>query len=202
MLLNRAPKFGNDDDRADKWAYELMGYIGSTYHRDFKNSRYGKGPIPGTYAFSQSSVTGNVPFGKFVGATPDGRLAGTPLNNGISPSNGAEQNGLTATINSVSKMPSIWFQKGAIFNVRLTPDTLLTEQGRQRVLSLIKVLFRNYQYHIQFNVLGTETLREAQAHPEEYRDLMVRVAGYSAFYTPLSRELQEDIIKRMAFEVS
>lgn len=202
MLLNRAPKFGNDDDRADKWAYELMDYIGSTYHRDFKNSRYGKGPIPGTYAFSQSSVTGNVPFGKFVGATPDGRLAGTPLNNGISPSNGAEQNGLTATINSVSKMPSIWFQKGAIFNVRLTPDTLLTEQGRQRVLSLIKVLFRNYQYHIQFNVLGTETLREAQAHPEEYRDLMVRVAGYSAFYTPLSRELQEDIIKRMAFEVS
>jgi formate C-acetyltransferase len=129
-------------------------------------------------------------------------LAGTPLNNGISPSNGAEQNGPTATINSVSKMPSIWFQKGAIFNVRLTPDTLLTEQGRQRVLSLIKVLFRNYQYHIQFNVLGTETLREAQAHPEEYRDLMVRVAGYSAFYTPLSRELQEDIIKRMAFEVS
>jgi len=201
MLLNKTPKYGNDNNRADKWAYNVMDYIGSTYHKDFKNSRYGKGPIPGTYAYSQSSVTGNVPFGSFVGATPNGRQNGEPLNNGISPSNGAEQNGPTATINSVAKLPSIWFQKGAIFNVRLNPDILQTPAGKKRVLSLIKTLFNNDQYHIQFNVVGSQTLRDAREHPENYRDLMVRVAGYSAFFTPLNEELQEDIIKRMEFEL-
>lgn len=199
MLLNKTPKFGNDNDKADRWTVLINDFMGSTYHHEFKNSRYGKGPIPGTYALSQSSVTGNVAFGNAVGATPDGRQAQKPLNNGVSPATGAERNGLVATINSVSKLPSIWFQKGAIFNVRLSPNILKSKVGKERVTGIIETLFNNNQYHIQFNVIGNETLKDAQEKPEDYRNLMVRVAGYSAFFTPLNKELQDDIIKRMEF---
>lgn len=200
ILQNKCPKFGNDIDKVDRWVVELNDYMGSSYHNDFKNSRYGEGPVPATYALSQSSVTGNVAFGSSVGALPDGRKAGSPLNNGISPTTGAERNGIIATFNSVSKLPSIWFQKGAIFNARLTPDTLQTEAGKKRISGLIKTLFENKQYHVQFNVVGSDTLRKAQEKPENYKDLMVRVAGYSAFFAPLNEELQEDIIKRTEFE--
>jgi pyruvate-formate lyase len=199
LLLNRAPKFGNDDDRADNWAVAVTDYVGSTYQKEFVNSRYGQGPKIGTYSYCQSSVTANVAMGKLVGALPDGRKAGEPLNNGISPATGAERNGATACINSVSKLPSIWFSRGAIFNMRLAPDLLKTPEGRKRTAGLVKTLFENNQYHVQFNVVGTDTLRDAQAHPEKYRDLMVRVAGYSAFFAPLNRELQEDIIRRAEF---
>jgi formate C-acetyltransferase len=198
-LLNRAPKFGNDDDRADKWSVALTDFIGSTYQKEFVNSRHGQGPKIGTYSYCQSSVTANVAMGKLVGALPDGRRAGEPLNNGVSPASGAERHGATACINSVSKLPSIWFSRGAIFNMRLSPETLKTREGRTRANALIRTLFENNQYHVQFNVVGTETLRDAQAHPEKYRDLMVRVAGYSAFFAPLNAELQEDIIRRVAF---
>jgi len=200
LLWNKGPKFGNDNEKADKWTVEIVDFLGSTYQNEFKSSRYGKGPIPSTYALSQSSVTGNVAFGNYVGATPDGRESEKPLNNGVSPSTGAERNGIVATINSISKLPSIWFQKGAIFNARLTPAHLKSEDGKNRVNGLVKTLFKNNQYHIQFNVVGSETLREAQKHPEKYQDLMVRVAGYSAYFTPLSQELQEDIIERVEFE--
>lgn len=200
MLWNKVSKFGNDDDKVDKWSVAVTDYIGSTYLKDFKNSRYGKGPIPAAYSYCQSSVTANVAMGNNVGATPDGRKAGKPLNNGVSPSTGVERNGITAVINSAGKLPSIWFSRGAIFNVRLTPETLQSPEGRKRVSGLIKTLFENYQYHIQFNVVGTDTLRDAQEHPENYKDLMVRVAGYSAFFAPLNSELQEDIIKRIALD--
>lgn len=200
MLNNRTPKFGNDDDRADKWAVELTDYLGSTYQKDYKNSRYGKGPTPCCFCFSQSSVTGNVAFGQLIGATPDGRKAGTPVNNGISPATGAEKNGLTANINSGSKMPSIWFQTGAIFNVRIAPDALDTQPGRDRISSVVRNYFEHYQYHIQFNVHSTETLRDAQVNPENHKDLIVRIAGYSAFFTPLNEVLQQDIIDRAELE--
>ncbi len=202
MLVNKAPKFGNDDDRADKWTVALTDYIGSTYQKEFKNSRYGKGPVPACFAYCQSSVTANVAMGQVVGALPNGRRAGEPLNNGVSPATGAEKNGPTATINSVGKLPSIWFSRGAIFNLRLSPDTLLTQAGRDRVTALVQTLFEKNQYHIQFNVVGTDTLRAAQERPEEYRDLLVRVAGYSAFFAPLNRELQEDIIRRTEFDMA
>lgn len=201
ILLNRAPKFGNDIDDADKWSQAIAEYIGSTYQKDFRNSRYGKGPTPSCYAYSQSPVTGNIAFGSFIGATPDGRKSGAPVNNGISPSNGAEKSGPTAAVNSVGKMPSIWFQKGAIFNMRLLPGSLLTAGGRQRVTALIKTLFLKYGLHVQFNVVGSETLRDAQTHPENYQDLMVRVSGYSALFTPLDRKVQEDVIQRVEFEL-
>jgi pyruvate formate-lyase/glycerol dehydratase family glycyl radical enzyme len=199
LLLNRAPKFGNDDDRADKWTVAVTDFIGSTYQKEFRNSRFGLGPQICTYSYCQSSVTANVAMGQNVGALPSGRRAGEPLNNGVSPATGAERNGATATIRSMSKLPSIWFSRGAIFNMRLSPETLKTREGRTRAAGLVTTLFENHQYHIQFNVVGTQTLRDAQAHPERYRDLMVRVAGYSAFFAPLNRELQEDIIQRVAF---
>lgn len=201
LLLNKAPKFGNDNDEADQWSSAVADYIGGTYQKDFKNSRYGKGPIPCCYAYSQSPVTGNIAFGSFIGATPDGRLAKAPVNNGISPSNGSEKVGPTATVNSVAKLPSIWFQKGAILNMRLTPESLLSEEGRGRAVGLIKTLFQKHGLHVQFNVVGTEKLRDAQAHPEKYSDLMVRVSGYSALFTPLSKKVQDDLIQRMEFEL-
>lgn len=201
MLMNKVPKFGNDDDYADRWTVAIDEFLGSTYQKEFKSSRYGKGPVPANFALSLSSVTGNVAFGKSVGALPNGRKAGAPVNNGVSPANGSEQHGPTAVINSEAKLPSIWFQKGSIFNMRLAADTLTNEEGRNRALALVKTHFRNNQYHIQFNVLDDETLIEAQEKPEEYRDLMVRIAGYSAFFTPLNRELQNDVIERMKFDM-
>lgn len=200
-MVNKIPKFGNDDEYADRWTVKIVDFLGSTYHNEFKSSRYGKGPIPGSFSLSMSSVTGNIAFGKSVGALPNGRKAGTATNNGVSPTNGMEQNGPTALINSEAKLPSIWIQKGSLFNMRLSADALTTEAGKNRALALVKTHFRNEQFHIQFNVLDNETLVEAQEHPEEYRDLMVRIAGYSAFFTPLNRELQDDVIARMKFEV-
>lgn len=200
-LIKKVPKFGNDDDYADRWTVEIDEFLGSTYHRGFKSSRYGKGPIPGSFALSLSSVTGNVAFGKSVGALPNGRKSGAPVNNGVSPANGSEKSGPTAVINSEAKLPSIWFQKGSIFNMRLSADALTSETGRNRALALVKSHFKNNQFHIQFNVLDNETLIEAQENPDDYRDLMVRIAGYSAFFTPLNRELQNDVIERMKFDV-
>lgn len=201
LLVHKAPKFGNDEDYADRYVVDLGEYLGSSYQKDFKSSRYGKGPVPASFALSQSSVTGNVAFGKSVGALPNGRKAGLPVNNGVSPANGAEQHGPTATINSEAKLPSIWFQKGSIFNMRLTPQTLTDPEGRKRALALVKTHFKNYQYHIQFNVLDDKTLIDAQESPEKYRDLMVRISGYSAFFTPLNKELQSDVIQRMKFNM-
>jgi len=195
--LTHAMQTDFDDDTTSP----IDEFLGSTYQNDFKSSRYGKGPIPANFALSLSSVTGNVAFGKSVGALPNGRKAGTAVNNGVSPANGSEQNGPTAVINSEAKLPSIWFQKGSIFNMRLGANALTNEEGRNRVLALVKTHFKNMQYHIQFNVLDDETLVDAQEKPEEYRDLMVRIAGYSAFFTPLNRELQNDVIERMKFEM-
>lgn len=141
-MINKAPKYGNDNYEADKWAIAITEYLGSTYSSEFHNSRYGKGPIPGTYGFGQSPVTGNIAFGSFIGALPNGKKAGKPVNNGISPDNGTEINGITAAMNSVAKMPSIWFQKGAIYNARLTEDTLSKQSGIDRISSLIYAFLR------------------------------------------------------------
>ncbi len=201
LMQNRAPKFGNDDERADKWVVDVEDFIGRTYRYDCKNSRYGKGPVPACFSYSQSPVTGNIAFGAFVGATPDGRKASEPVNNGISPNNGVENKGPTAVINSVVKLPSVWFQKGAILNMRLTPNALLSGDRRKRVIALIRTLFSQNGQHIQFNVVDTKTYLEAQASPEEFPDLMVRVSGYSALFTPLSKAVQDDVIARMQMDI-
>ncbi|MGI6152275.1 MAG: glycyl radical protein [Christensenellaceae bacterium] len=196
ILQNKTPKFGNDDDRADAWCFNVEDLIGRTYRYECKSSKYGKGPIPACFSYSQTPVSGNIAFGSYVGATPNGRKKAEAVNNGISPSNGAEKNGPTAVINSVAKMPTIWVQKGAILNMRLMPNVLTTEQGRQRAIGLMKSLFKQKGEHIQFNVVDNETYIEAQQHPENYQDLMVRVSGYSALFTPLAKAVQDDVIAR------
>lgn len=196
MLLNKAPKYGNDDDTADDWTVAIEDFIGSTYRYECKSSKYGKGPIPACFSYSQSPVTGNISFGKSIGATPDGRYASEPVNNGVSPANGAERHGATAATNSVAKLPTIWIQKGGIFNMRLTKDIVSTKENRQKIIDMVKVFFDRHGQQIQFNVVDNETLFDAIEHPENYQDLMVRVSGYSALFTALSPEVQMDIIKR------
>ncbi|WP_113671576.1 glycyl radical protein [Vallitalea guaymasensis] len=201
ILKNKAPKFGNDDDIVDSWVVKLEDFIGSSYRYDYKSSKYGKGPIPCCYSYSQSPVTGNIAFGRCIGATPDGRKSGDPVNNGISPANGSEKNGATAACNSIAKLPSIWFQKGAIFNMRLTKSALATKENRQRIIDMVKVLFNNYGQQIQFNVVNGEIYKEAMKNPEKYNDLMVRVSGYSALFTTLVPEVQLDVINRTELEI-
>jgi formate C-acetyltransferase len=196
FLKNRAPKFGNDDNKADKWIVALEEFIGSTYRYDCKSFKYGKGPIPSCFSYSQSPVSGNIAFGKSVGATPDGRNDGDPVNNGISPANGSEREGITAACNSIIKLPSIWFQKGAIFNMRLAKSIVSTKENKEKLISVIKVLFKNYGQQIQFNIVDNDVFKKAMENPNDYRDLMVRVSGYSALFTSLSKDCQMDIINR------
>ena len=189
MLTNKAPKFGNDDDYADRWTVEIDDFLGRTYRNEFKCSRYGKGPIPGSFSLSLSSVTAQrrlrqVRWRDARRAQGEGRRSTTESR----PATGPREAGPTAVINSEGKLPSIWFQKGSIFNMRLSADALTSSEGRNRVLALIKRHFKNDQYHVQFNVLNDETLIDAQKHPEEYRDLMVRIAGIQRpLHTPEPR---------------
>ena len=201
LILKEAGRFGNDEPEVDKWATFVTEYIGRTYQDDFVCSRYGKGPIPACYAMSSSPVTGNIAFGSFVGALPNGKRDTAPVNNGMSPTNGAEVHGPTAAIRSMIKLPSVYFQKGAIFNVRLNPDTLESDAGIGRVQALMEVFFNEGGQHIQFNVVGSEVLKEAQMKPEEYQDLMVRVSGYSVFFTPLHPSVQNDLIQRSEYNL-
>lgn len=196
VLLNKAPKFGNDDEAADAWVVKVEEFIGSRYRHQYRSSKHGKGPIPCCYSYSQTPVSGNIAFGRAVGATPDGRKNGDPVNNGISPANGSERSGATAACNSVGKLPSIYFQKGAIFNMRLAKNTVATKEHRQRVIDMIKVLFGKYTQHIQFNVVDNAIYQDAMKHPEKYRDLMVRVSGYSALFTALAPDCQIDVLNR------
>lgn len=201
MMKNKVPKFGNDDDYADKWGVAIEDYIGSSLRYNYKSSKYGKGPVPCCFSYSQTPVTGNISFGSRVGATPDGRSAGDPVNNGVSPANGSERSGATAACNSVGKIPTIWDQKGNIFNMRLAPSTIATEESRQKIIAMIRSFFDKDGEQIQFNVTDNETLRKAQKTPEDYPDLMVRVSGYSALFTSLGESAQNDVINRTEVEL-
>lgn len=201
IMKNKVPKFGNDDDYADKWVVAVEEYIGSSLRHNYKSSKYGKGPVPCCFSYSQTPVTGNISFGSRVGATPDGRSAGDPVNNGVSPANGSERNGATAACNSVGKIPTIWDQKGNIFNMRLAPSTIATEESRKKIVSMMRAFFDKDGEQIQFNVTDNETLRKAQENPEEYSDLMVRVSGYSALFTSLGLSAQNDVINRTEVEL-
>lgn len=201
ILLNKAPKFGNDDDAADKYIVELEDFIGSRLRNEYHSSKYGKGPIPCCYSYSQSPVTGNIGFGTHIKATPDGRKDGDPVNNGISPANGSEKNGASAVCNSVGKLPSIWFHHGAIFNMRLTKSSIATKEHRQKIIDMVLTLFDKNALQIQFNVVDNEVLKDAMVHPENYKDLMVRVSGYSALFTSLAPDCQMDVINRAEVEV-
>lgn len=201
IMKNKVPKFGNDDDYADKWVVAIEEYVGHSLNNDYKSSKYGKGPVPCCFAYSQTPVTGNISFGSRIGATPDGRSAGEPVNNGVSPANGSERNGATAACNSVAKIPTIYDQKGNIFNMRLAPSTIANQESRQKILDMMRALFDKDAEQIQFNVVDNEVLKEAQKRPEDFPDLMVRVSGYSALFTSLGAACQNDVINRTEVEM-
>lgn len=191
MLLKKAPKFGNDIREVDDIARSISGYC-ADYVQSIKDSRGGQ------YNFGSISQTQNVRHGEFVGATPDGRLAGTPLCDNSSPAMGRDVEGPTATVNSVSHLDQSKFYHGALFNLRFDPKGVEGRKGREIIGGVVKTYFENYGEHVQINVVSDEMLRDAQVNPENYRNLIVRVAGYMACFTDLEKGIQDSIIERTA----
>jgi pyruvate formate-lyase/glycerol dehydratase family glycyl radical enzyme len=190
LLLNRTPKFGNDDDRAD----DIMRRVYDSLLRTIDGRPNSRG---GRYHVNMLSTTCHVYFGTRVGATPDGRRARMPISDGTSPSQGADRRGPTAVCKSLGKMDQMR-SGGTLLNQRFLPQVLEGDTGIDRLADLVRSYFRLGGHHIQFNVVDTETLRDAQRRPEEYRDLLVRVAGYSDYFVDIGRDLQEEIIARTA----
>jgi formate C-acetyltransferase len=188
MLLNRTPRYGNDDDRADA----VMVRVFNAYFDAVDGRPNTKG---GRYHINLLPTTVHVYFGSVIGATPDGRHAGTPLSEGISPVQGADRHGPTAVVKSVAKMDHVR-TGGTLLNQKFTPQLLKDDEGLNHLVQLVRTFFKLDGHHIQFNVVDAATLRAAQANPEQYRDLIVRVAGYSDYFCDLSDALQEEIIAR------
>jgi len=195
-LLNKAPKYGNDDDYVDAIVVEAYGaYIDEI--ANYRNTRFGRGPIGGGYYPGTSSISANVPSGSVVKATPDGRRAGTPLAEGASPSSGTDVSGPTAVLASVGKLPARAIFGGVLLNQKLSPGSLATAADRKRLEAMLRVFFDDYKgWHIQYNLVSREVLLDAKRHPERHRDLVVRVAGYSAYFNDLAADQQDDIIAR------
>ncbi len=189
-LWNRTPFFGNDDDRAD----DLACRVYNTLFESIDGKPNTKGTV---YHLNMLSTTCHIYFGKMLGATPNGRLAHRPESDGTSPSHGADRNGPTAVVKSLSKFDQSK-SGGTLLNQRFLPDVLATEQDREKLGQLVRTYFHLGGHHIQFNVVDTATLRKAQEAPEEYRHLLVRVAGYSDYFTDLDLDHQEEIITRTA----
>lgn len=195
-LIEDAPKYGNDDDYVDKLVVDAYNtYIDEV--KKYPNTRYGRGPIGGVRYAGTSSISANVGQGKGTLATPDGRNAGTPLAEGCSPSHAMDQNGPTAVFKTVSKLPTREITGGVLLNQKVTPAMLSTEENKIKLAMLIRTFFNRLEgFHVQYNVVSRDTLLDAQANPEKHRDLIVRVAGYSAFFNVLSKQTQDDIIER------
>ena len=187
--INSLPKFGNDNADIDALAREVA-YVYTKEVEKYTNPRNGK------YQAGLYPVSANVPLGAQTGATPDGRLAFTPVADGVSPSAGRDVKGPTASCNSVSCLDHFIASNGTLFNMKFHPTALAGRNGLENFVSLIQGYFDRKGSHMQFNVVSRETLRDAQKNPEKYKSLVVRVAGYSALFTSLSKTLQEDIINR------
>lgn len=188
-LIEEIPKFGNDIEEVDAFARD----VAYTYTRPLETFRNPRG---GYYQAGLYPVSANVPLGAQTGATPDGRLAHTPVADGVSPSAGKDVNGPTAAANSVSRLDHGIASNGTLFNQKFHPTALSGENGLHNFVALIRSYFDQKGSHMQFNVVDRKTLQDAQKNPEQYKHLVVRVAGYSALFTTLSRSLQDDIIKR------
>lgn len=187
-LITNTPKYGNDNEYADEILRQVFGF--------FLESVDGR-PTPrgGTYRINLLPTTSHIYFGQVTGAMPDGRKAGEPLSEGISPVQGADRNGPTAVLNSAAKIDHLK-TGGTLLNQKFTPSFFDTTGGKVKLKGLIRSYFRMNGHHVQFNVVTAETLRRAQKEPEKYRDLIVRVAGYSDYFNDLGQELQDEIIKR------
>jgi len=187
-LLNKSPKYGNDDDAAD----DILRRVFEAYYGAVNGRSNTKG---GCYRINLLPTTVHVYFGKVIGATPDGRKAGEPLSEGISPVQGADRKGPTAVIKSASKIDHIR-TGGTLLNQKFTPQLLASDEGLANLAHLVRSYFKLEGHHIQFNVVTADTLRQAQKRPELFRDLIVRVAGYSDYFVDLSEDLQNEIILR------
>ena len=188
-MIAEVPKFGNDIPEVDYFARD----VAYTYTRPLQNF---KNPRGGQYQAGLYPVSANVPLGGQTGATPDGRYAHTPVADGVSPSAGKDVNGPTAAASSVAKLDHFIVSNGTLFNQKFHPSALSGREGLEKFVALIRSYFDQKGMHMQFNVVSRETLLDAQAHPENYKHLVVRVAGYSALFTTLSKSLQDDIIRR------
>ncbi len=187
-LLNKTPKYGNDDDYADRLAKDVF----EAYFDLIDGRPNTKG---GEYRVNLLPTTVHIYFGQMTGATPDGRRAGAPLSDGISPSHGADTKGPTAVIKSVAKIDH-WKTGGTLLNQKFMPEVLADIEGRKKLGDLVRTYFKLGGHHIQFNVVKAETLRNAQKSPELYQDLIIRVAGYSDYFVNIGKDLQNEIIAR------
>ncbi|QQN33786.1 formate C-acetyltransferase [Rahnella aceris] len=194
-LINRFEKYGNDIDEVDLISADLLRFYCKEVEQ-YRNPRGGQF-TPGSY-----TVSAHVPLGAVVGATPDGRFAGEQLaDGGLSPMLGQDHQGPTAVLKSVSKLDNTLLSNGTLLNVKFTPSTLEGQQGLNKLADFLGAFTRLKLQHVQFNVVNAEQLREAQKRPQDFAGLVVRVAGYSAFFVELSKEIQDDIIGRTAHQL-
>ncbi|MGE5361558.1 MAG: glycine radical domain-containing protein, partial [Bacteroidales bacterium] len=180
--------YGNDDERADALVESLCNLL-------FEAIDGRRTPKGATYHVNYLSTTCHVYFGSVTGATPDGRKAYSPVSDGISPAHGADRHGPTAVVKSAARMDHAR-SSGTLLNQKFSPQVVDGEAGLEKLASLVRSYFRLDGHHIQFNVVTAATLRAAQAQPEKYRDLIVRVAGYSDYFCDLTPALQDEIIAR------
>ncbi len=195
LLINKAPKYGNDDDYVDGIAKETYSFYMNELSRH-RNTRYDRGPVGGKFHPSSASVAYNVPAGTIIGATPDGRKAGEPLADVESPFRGTELAGPTAVVKSASKLEHILESGGSILNLKFNPSLFEDARQKDNLIGLIRTYFDLKGMEVQVQIISAEKLRDAQKFPEKYKDLLVRVAGYSTYFTALDPEIQNDIIAR------
>ncbi|SMD12714.1 glycyl radical protein [Sporomusa malonica] len=187
------PKYGNDDDYVDFIAAEISDFF-------YREVRAYKDYFGAPFNSAFMGISNYIPAGSVIGATPDGRKAKTPLTEGVSPHAGTDLTSPTAAMRSVAKINHDVHSGGTLMNVKLSPDLLKTDRDLKNLAAIIRAYFALGAFHVQFNVISTEVLRKAQEHPEEYKDLLVRVAGYSTQFVNLSREAQDAIIERTTYE--
>ena len=190
MLVKKAPKYGNDDEYVDSLARDVADFLPEeiSKHRDFNGCEFVSSMYP---------VASNTPLGKAVGALPSGRKAGVPLADGVSPSQGTDKSP-TEVIKSVSSYDHVRHLNGNLLNMKFNPSTMEGDLGKKRWVALLKTFFDMGGWHLQCNCVDNEVLKKAQEKPEDYPELMVRVAGYSAYFNDLCRETQDEIISRQA----
>ena len=188
-MIGEQPRYGNDIAEVDAMARKVS-YLFTRKVEHYRN------PRGGVYQAGLYPVSANVPLGRQTGATPDGRLAHQPIADGVSPASGRDLKGPTAAANSVARLDHLIASNGTLFNQKFHPSALSGDSGLEAFIALIRAYFDQKGSHMQFNVVSRETLLDAQQHPENYKTLVVRVAGYSALFTSLSKALQDDIINR------
>lgn len=187
-LIHKAPHYGNGDE----WVDELASWAMETYARKYNSGEFRRGHMKA----GLFSVSGHIPMGKSTMATPDGRLGGTPLSDGISPSQATDKFGPIPILQAASKLKQSHDYNGTLLNMKFHPKSVEGDEGREKLIRLVQTYFEQGGMHIQYNVIGSDTLRDAQKHPDQYRDLVIRIAGFSAYFVELYKELQDDLISR------